>query len=94
MLWTLVLGWIALVSLVVFVLAVADKRRAARGRARVPERTLLLLALVGGSPGLLAAMLLVRHKTRKLAFLAPLALILLLQLALAWWLYGPGGRLA
>jgi uncharacterized membrane protein YsdA (DUF1294 family) len=61
---------------------VLDKRRAVRGRSRVRERTLLLLALVGGSPGLLVGMVAARHKTRKVGFLLKVALILALQAAL------------
>jgi uncharacterized membrane protein YsdA (DUF1294 family) len=81
-----VLAWVALASVATFGLAVWDKGQARRGRARIPERVLLGGALVGGSPGLVLAMLLARHKTRKLAFLAPLVLIVALQCAVAWWL--------
>ena len=77
-------GWLALASVAAFALCVLDKARARRGGRRVRERTLLVAALVGGSPGLLLGMLLARHKTRKGAFLAPLALILLAQGAAAW----------
>lgn len=45
-----------------------DKGRAKSGKWRVPERTLLLLALIGGSLGALAGMIMFRHKTRKAKF--------------------------
>lgn len=45
-----------------------DKGRAKSGKWRIPERTLLLLALVGGSLGALAGMIMFRHKTRKPKF--------------------------
>jgi uncharacterized membrane protein YsdA (DUF1294 family) len=82
----LFIGLMVSASLVAFALAVWDKARARRGGARVPERVLLAVALVGGSPGLLLAMILFRHKTRKVAFLVPLALIVALQAAAAWWI--------
>ena len=80
----LLLALVALVSLLDLALCVLDKRAARRGRRRVPERVLLGLALVGGSPGLVLGMLLARHKTRKASFLAALALILVAQAGLAW----------
>lgn len=45
-----------------------DKGRAKSGKWRIPERTLLLLALIGGSLGALAGMIMFRHKTRKVKF--------------------------
>lgn len=87
---TLALALVALASLLAFALCLADKARAREGRRRVRERTLLALALVGGSPGLVVGMLVARHKTRKAAFLAPLALILLAQAALLWLLLDRG----
>jgi uncharacterized membrane protein YsdA (DUF1294 family) len=78
------LGWVGVLSLLDLSLCALDKARARRGGRRVRERTLLGLALAGGSPGLILGMVVARHKTRKAAFLAPLALILLAQAALAW----------
>lgn len=77
-------AWVALASVVAFALAVLDKSRARRGAHRIPERVLLGSALAGGSAGLLLAMLVARHKTRKGSFLLRFALILALQGALAW----------
>lgn len=79
------LAGIALLSLIAFAACVWDKRQAVAGRPRVPEATLLGLALAGGSPGLLLGMVVARHKTRKPAFLAPFAGIVALQLVVAWW---------
>jgi uncharacterized membrane protein YsdA (DUF1294 family) len=64
-----------------------DKRRASLGGRRVPEAALLGLALIGGSPAAMMAMFILRHKTRKPAFLIPFALIVLAQaLGIAAWL--------
>lgn len=46
-----------------------DKWKAKSGAWRIPERTLLLTALAGGSVGALAGMLLFHHKTRKPKFM-------------------------
>ena len=45
------LGLVAVTSLVSFAAYGFDKRRAATGGRRVPERTLLVLAFLGGWPG-------------------------------------------
>jgi uncharacterized membrane protein YsdA (DUF1294 family) len=72
-----------------------DKRMAQTGGWRIPERTLLALALVGGSPGTLAARARFRHKTRKQPFGALLYGICVLQAALIVWVSvaGPWGPL-
>ena len=56
------------INVITFVGFGLDKGRAKAGKWRIPERTLLLLSLAGGSLGALAAMLLFRHKTRKAKF--------------------------
>lgn len=70
----LVFAALAALNLVGFALAVLDKGRARRGGRRVPESLFHLLALLCAWPGMLAAFLLVRHKTRKLRFQAPFVL--------------------
>ncbi len=76
--------YLAAVNLLDFVLMGADKSKAKRGAYRIPEATLLLFAILGGSVGGILGMLLFRHKTRHAAFALGLPLILLVQLALAY----------
>ena len=64
-----VLATALLVLNVATVVAYAVDERAARGgRRRVPERTLLVLGLLGGWPGAQLARHALRHKTRKVSF--------------------------
>ena len=56
-----------------------DKKRAIAGERRIPEADLLGLALIGGSPGALAARLMFGHKTRKQPFSTWLFLIAAIQ---------------
>ncbi len=48
---------------------------------RTPEKTLLLISVLGGSVVMMATMLLIRHKTRHAKFMVGIPVIILLQLA-------------
>lgn len=72
------------VNLVGAGLAVYDKIAAKKlPRNRVPERTLLLVGLFGGAEGMLAAMLLIRHKTKHKNFMVGLPLEIALHAVIA-----------
>ena len=83
--WAL-LGYLAAVNLLAFTGYGADKRRAKKDKRRVPEKTLFLLAIIGGSVGAWAGMYTFRHKTRHWYFVWGIPAILLVQIALAVWL--------
>lgn len=72
------LGYLILVNLVAFCLYGADKRKAQKNKWRVPERTLLWLAFLGGAIGAWLGMRRFRHKTQHTRFrvLVPLACLL------------------
>ena len=59
-----------------------DKKHARLRGVRFPEKLLLLLAVIGASPGIYAAMWIFTHKTRKKIFLFGIPLIMALQLLL------------
>ena len=82
----LLAAWLLVINLATFAVYGADKRRARRGAWRVPERTLLLLPLLGGSVGALLGMRVFHHKTKHWYFVWGVPAILLAQLALAAWL--------
>lgn len=71
----------AVMSLVSFIIYGYDKMQAKRGKWRVKEATLLLLALLMGAPGALIAMYTLRHKTLKAKFTIPVPAFLILQAA-------------
>ena len=64
----LLMWYLIVINIVTWIAFGLDKWKAKSGKWRIPERTLLLLALVGGSLGALAGMILFRHKTRKPKF--------------------------
>lgn len=74
--------YLAVVNLAAFALMGVDKRRAKRGAWRIPERTLFLPAILGGSPGAILGMQVFRHKTRHRQFMIGMPLILLVQLVI------------
>jgi len=81
----------AAINLVTFLAFGADKWKAGRGRSRIPEARLLLLAFLTGFPGAWTGMQVFRHKTLKRSFQAKLALVTLLNPA--WpllWLWQNG----
>ena len=78
----LFLIYLAVVNLAAFALMGVDKRRAKRGAWRIPERTLFLPAILGGSPGAILGMQMFRHKTRHRQFAIGIPLILLVQLVI------------
>jgi len=59
-----------------------DKMSAGVEARRISEKTLLILALIGGSLGAAAGIKIFRHKTRKISFLLWFILIILLQLSI------------
>jgi uncharacterized membrane protein YsdA (DUF1294 family) len=73
-----------IVNSVTFVFAGYDKYLATKNKRRIPEKTLFLLAAIGGSIGLLLAMLLFRHKTSKSSFIIKFLLIIFIQLLLVY----------
>ena len=85
--WTVLLVWLAVINLLTFIVYGADKRRARKGKWRVPEKTLFLLLLLGGSIGALLGMRVFHHKTKHWYFVWGIPAILLAQIALAVWIY-------
>lgn len=75
------IGYGLLVNLIAFGMYYFDKRAAKKHRWRIPEAHLICIALLGGSAGALAAMLLFRHKTKHPKFTVTVPLLLILQVA-------------
>lgn len=78
--------YLLIVNALGFVLMLADKRKARKKKWRIPESTLMLVALIGGSIGCLSGMYLFQHKTRHPKFTVGVPLILALQVVFAVWI--------
>lgn len=77
-----VLVWFVLINIIAYVVMSEDKSKARARRDRVPEKTLFLLAFMGGALGILIAMYRKRHKTRHTSFRIGIPLLLLLNILL------------
>ena len=75
------------INLLTFLAYGLDKWKARKGKWRIPEATLILLAVFGGSVGALLGMSVFHHKTKHKKFAIGLPLILLAQVALACFIY-------
>ena len=79
----ILLVYILCVSIIAFAAYGIDKRKAEKNKWRIPESVLIMLAVLGGSVGALAGMLVFHHKTKKAKFVIGIPVILLLQAAAA-----------
>jgi uncharacterized membrane protein YsdA (DUF1294 family) len=78
---------LTVVNAVAFIVYGIDKYRARNGKWRIPEATLLMLAVVGGSVGAWLGMKAWHHKIRHRKFRYGVPAILLLQIVVATLLY-------
>ena len=82
MIQTVLLIWVLAWTLIAFALMGIDKWKAKHDSWRIPEKTLFLSAILGGSVGALAGMYLFRHKTNHFSFTVGMPLILAVQIVL------------
>ena len=75
----IIIPYFAVISILSVLITIADKKAAKSGKSRVPENTLILFGMLGGSFFMFLAMRLIHHKTRKPKFMVGLPLIMLAQ---------------
>jgi len=75
----LLIIYVVVINIVTYCVYAADKSYAKKDKWRVPEKTLILLAVIGGSVGALLAMKVLRHKTKHVKFYLGVPVILALQ---------------
>lgn len=85
--YTALILYLILINLVAFALMGIDKSRARRHKWRIPEKTLFLSAILGGSIGAIAGMQFFRHKTKHWYFVVGMPCILIAQAILAYLLF-------
>ena len=81
------LYYLSIINCVAFVLYGIDKYKATKNKWRIPENTLILAAVIGGSVGALLGMNFFHHKTLHKKFTIGVPFILLLQIGLAAYFF-------
>ena len=83
---TLILLYIVLINILTFFIYGIDKLKAKKSKWRVPENTLIGMAIIGGSIGAWLGMKIWHHKTLHKKFKYGVPLILVAQTALCCYL--------
>ena len=84
----IILLYLLAINVVAFFAFGIDKYKAQHDKWRIPESTLLSMAVLGGSIGALAGMKVWRHKTLHNRFRIGIPVIIVLQIAaVVWWIF-------
>jgi len=83
----IIIVYLIILNLLGFIIMGVDKGKAKQGAWRIPEKTLLLTAIAGGSIGMLLGMNAFRHKTGKRKFSFGVPFIVCLQVLAAFYVY-------
>lgn len=76
----LLIFYLLIINALGFILMLVDKIKAKKNLWRIPEATLFLVAVIGGSIGSLFGMYTFRHKTKHIKFIVGMPLILAAQI--------------
>ena len=77
--------YLVIINIIGYVLFYVDKQKAIRHQWRIPEKTLFLAALLGGSLGCIAGMYRFRHKTKHWYFVYGMPAIFIAQGIIAYY---------
>ena len=76
----IVVGYVLTMTVIGFLSMYIDKRKAIKHQWRIPEKTLFIIAILGGSIGSNLGMTICRHKTKHWYFVIGMPVILILQI--------------
>ena len=82
----IIIIYILIINIFAFFSMCIDKYKAKHHKWRIPEKTLFVFALLGGSIGSILGMYTFRHKTKHTYFVIGMPAILIIQLALLVYL--------
>ena len=72
--------YLVIINLIAFLATWLDKRKAEKGKWRIPEKTIFIITVLGGGIGTISGMYAFRHKTQKLHFTIGLPTITILEI--------------
>ena len=75
-----IIVYLVSINLIGLLVMYIDKKKAKYGRWRIAEKTLLIVALLGGSIGTITGMYWFRHKTQKIKFILGFPTILISEI--------------
>lgn len=80
--WKYVIIYLLAINVIGFLAMGIDKYKAIKNYWRIPEGTLMMLAVLGGGIGTIAGIYTFRHKTKKLKFTVGMPTILISEIVL------------
>ena len=83
----MLIPYLVIINAVGFLLMLIDKRKAVKGKWRIPENVLFGVAFLGGSVGILLGMYTFRHKTKHTTFTVGIPVLMFLHFGLLVWLF-------
>ena len=83
-----IIAYVIIINIIGLLSMFIDKYRAIQNKWRIPEKTLFLIAILGGSIGSNIGMRLFRHKTKHWYFVFGMPAILIIQLVIIFLVLG------
>ncbi len=84
---TIIIGYFVIVNIAGLMSMAIDKAKAIHNKWRIPEKTLFMIAMIGGSVGSIMGMQMFRHKTKHNKFTIGMPAILFAHIVLALVVY-------
>ena len=72
--------YLIIINIIGFLVMYIDKKKAKKGKWRIPEKTIFIITVLGGGIGTISGMYAFRHKTQKLHFTIGLPTITILEI--------------
>lgn len=82
----LLIIYLVIINIAGFAAMGIDKYKAIHHRWRIPEKTLFLIAIIGGGIGSYVGMIIFRHKTKHIVFIYGMPSIIIIHIGIAGYI--------